>query len=379
MAKGQSIEGTATLPLHQLKKLREAADSNNKSKPFGAIIFERFHMSGHISGDNVETKAKLKIAIHGTHWQSRRLLALDDNLAISQLPNVKHVALHIKDGFLWLSSDRPGVYEFELDMVLLGNARKKNIVVLNLDHPTLAKLNLKFSQNHFTVKAPKSQEWSEGKIILGSKKGLTFSWETRKGSKPQIKTTQVADLRRISPHINQMHATFISTQSGRNILQVQHQIVLSEPEQLRISLPDGYRMDTLYIDGQDSKFVQEQGVVTLQIKPHKIGGFTTVVEYTSRANGAPYLLSGHFSIDVPQLNIPVKNLQLAVHLPEVFEYEVKGGSMGRCEDCTTVVEYVDALPSPGVAYRFKEQLISESSPTVEMTYTVELKDNYFKG
>jgi hypothetical protein len=87
-------------------------------------------------------------------------------------------------------------------------------------------------------------------------------------------------------------------------------------------------------------------------------------------------LSGRLKLALPRVSWPVAELHARAHFPAVFNYRREGGSLEQVESAATPDAALAGLP--GKELHFRQYLVAASAPTLELGYSVDISDSYFR-
>ena len=96
----------------------------------------------------------------------------------------------------------------------------------------------------------------------------------------------------------------------------------------------------------------------------------------SRATGE-FHLSGALAWKLPSASWPVHELFVDLHLPGVFAYRWRGGSLSPVAEAPAPPEFSYRIPLPGQKLSFHQYLLTGTSPDVQLDYAVALVGQYF--
>jgi hypothetical protein len=88
-------------------------------------------------------------------------------------------------------------------------------------------------------------------------------------------------------------------------------------------------------------------------------------------------LSGRLKLALPRVSWPVATLKARAHFPAVFNYRREGGSMEQYEG-TEPAGLETQTPLPGKVLQFRQYLVAASAPTLELGYSVDISNSYFR-
>jgi len=353
--------GTVTLPLSEmLPLLNETAPS--LAAPVPAVVVSQ-ELHGRVTHDALEVKAKWVVTVlDGTRWARLGLLKMVQGVVLEEVSIIDHVTVAVQGGELVLLSQSPGTYSIE------------------------AKLSVRASGTGLnrTVKLERGRDGLEGVLRLESgSESLSLLTEREVFSdsgvwpvkwRTEVTKREAVQVARppLEPTVTAARAQVVSTVEGRARLTMRYALQLDRPQPFTIELPEGWAATRLSMNGE-ARPVLSGPAISLSAEPERSGGKEAVVEVTLERELGIFHLSGRLAFTFPAVSWPTSLLDVTVHLPTVFEYQRLGGSL---EPITTLGWAPAAMPGKQLIYQ--QHLIAAAGPTLELAYSVDLNNRYFK-
>jgi hypothetical protein len=370
---------TATIPLKEILRLyEENAQSKKISKempPVTATV-NKVAFSGRLLDNGIDITARYVVTILGDEkWVLLPLLELDPTVNISSLPKLENAVLCKKDNFLSIVTRKPGVYEFAISMIkwAQGDGAQQSASI-NYTDASEADLKLQFDEDLFRILGDQMIRQADGVLIYPQNNSFAVKWERRK--KKTVQKSKALKRPPIESMVRTAHASSISTLEGRLITRVLYQLRFEGTKNIGFVIPAGDTLERVYLNGLAIPFKLKDNKVNIDVLPSRAGDQSGLVELVTTRNLGNYLLSGSLTFKMPKVSWPIHELFLDIHLPDVFNYERSGGSMGYSDHSTDAV-YTYGVPQPGKKLRFHQHLVTTTAPSVTVDYSINLEDKYF--
>ena len=236
-------------------------------------------------------------------------------------------------------------------------------------------LRLRYDDNFFSLSNNTIQAaTSDGVLIYPLNNIYHIEWEYKK----QITSTRTSKTAQpeIESMIEKAHASVISTLEGNMIIRVLYLLLFTGEKTITFAIPESYTLDKVYINKRQHSFTLQDHILTIDVEPGRSGDQSGEVELIMSVRQGNYLLSGTLNFTLPRTTWPVHEMYFITHLPEVFDYTFRGGSL-QLVDSAPLINYTYKVPLPGKKLNFHQYLITSSFPTVTLDYTINLDGNYF--
>ena len=196
--------------------------------------------------------------------------------------------------------------------------------------------------------------------------------EAGAGEQPQAAARPI-----IEPVIPRVIGSVVSTLEGRRITRLKYELRFEGTKPLEFTLPQGQSLKRVYLNGSAVPFETEAGHLKLEVTPTRTGDAAGNLELVLSELTGSYHLSGRHRYRLPAASWTVNELQLELHLPQVFNYTWRGGSLAPSES-RQLPRFTYAIPTPGKHLAYRQSLIMSSTPDVVVDYTVDLSGQYFR-
>ncbi len=385
-ASGEKDESTATLPLSEILRLyretQQTPPDPMQPAPIPAAV-ESIEIEGQLQENRIEFKAHFRVVVlDESEWTTLPLLESDERLHISQLPHFEHGVIVQKKGYLTFITQKAGTYNFEISMVKQAQfEQEKRLVSLRSVPSTKLEMRLKFDRELFDLIGPQSVRFQEGVVIYPNNNEFLIQWQHKeKVSEIRQQEMKRQEMKRppVESMIRQAHVSSVSTLEGELLTRVLYVLGFEGTQSLVIQIPPEYELKKVYLDRLAVPFEVENQQVVLELAASYAEGQMGIAELVLARNQGKFHLSGHLAFQVPKVSWPIHNLIMDLYLPDVFNYSHTGGSLSVMSSAPEAVFTYD-LPTPGKRLSFQQDLITDSAPSLEMGYTIDLRDKYFTG
>jgi hypothetical protein len=181
----------------------------------------------------------------------------------------------------------------------------------------------------------------------------------------------------LEPSIPEAHATWVSTLEGKASLRVRYALRLDREQPLELTLPEGHHLERVLLDSTPLVPEEKEGRLLVKVAPTRVGETEATLEVVLTRDLGVFHLSGRLKLALPRVSWPVATLQARAHFPAVFNYRREGGSMEPDE--AKAEEAPDtSTPLPGKVLHFRQYLVAASAPTLELGYSVDISQSYFR-
>jgi hypothetical protein len=379
LAAEEAVRGaSATLPLDEVLELHrklEAAEQPAEPAPPIAASVARAALAGRLLDDAIELEASFVVdVLESERWVSVTLLRKRSSTHIAELPTVQGANLVVRDGLLQLVTRKSGRYRFNVTLLERatreGSSRRASI---QPGDPSLASLELSFDTDLFRLESEGAFAGRDGVTILPEAGQLAVAW-SRLGAPPE---SEAGPAPSAAPVITTAHASSVSTLEGQRITRVLYELRFSGNPRIALQIPDGQTVTRMYRNGVPIAGTSSGSALELDVKPARAGDERGTLELVLTSTEPSFNLSGSLDFELPRAGWPTNELYLDVHLPQVFDYSWRAGSLAEVES-SPASRFSHQLPLPGKALRFHQYLVGAAAPGVTLDYTVNLDGHYFR-
>lgn len=376
--------GEATMPLGEILELYRARDVAQRSPapppPIGASLVG-VELDGHLEDDALAVRGRFEVRVlRDDGWSRVRLLETGPSTVIAALPAVEHGALVLDGPFLAFVTDRPGRYVLDIGFVEKaqrnGGRRRVELGVLPA---AVATLDLTVDEaRHALIDPTLATPRADGTRRLYPEGGRFLVAWAEDGDDTEGEGLLELARPRIDTVIPRAHASIVSTLEGRAVHRVLYELRFAGTEGLAVTIPDGQHLEKLFVNGAPTPFeVDERGRTEIEVTSERVGQQEGRVELVLSSDLGRFNLSGQLRFELPRAQWPIHELDLTAHLPEVFNYARRDGSL---EPAAAVPDtrYSYGIPLPGKALAFHQFLIDGSAPHVNVDYTIDLTGRTFR-
>lgn len=373
--------GTASLPLSELLELRRELDQARMARPESApvaAVVEKVELAGLLLDDAAELTAHVEAKVFAGGWQVLPLVRKDPRLHVLSFPRLEAGTLSMTNSALSLVTAQPGPYAFDVGLRAQGKAEgRKRTVRLALGGATAASLKLKYDPALFELEAPNAVLQSDGALLFPEEGAFAFSWEPV--AEAQVHAKAEAPKRpAIEPVVERARVSVVSTLAGRRIVRVLFELKLEGPKPIAVKVPDGYALERVFLNGAPRAQSIESGQVVLEASPERSGDPRGRMELLLSEEPGRFMLSGALRFNLPSASWRTDEYVVELHLPEVFNYRWRGGSVSPCASTPEPAAFSSELPTPGKPMCLRQALVFEP-PTAEVAYDVDLTGKYWTG
>ncbi|MBD3243137.1 MAG: hypothetical protein GF331_21275 [Chitinivibrionales bacterium] len=372
-------ESTATLPLAEILRLHAAVDSVRVTTPPNppvAASVARIEMVGQLLEDALDVKVDVRLSVLADEqWVEVPLLEDSPGLSVLDAPLVGKGALVRKDGFLSLVAYGQRDHSFSITLRKQGSVKGKTRAVSLTPGPaTVAVLRLSYDRSLFDVSSPSMTPTTDGITVYPDKGRFALSWtRTRAVAERPRKTPERPP---VDPVIVSAHSSTVSTLEGQLTTRILYELRLEGEQAVSFVVPRGSELRRVYLNKAPITVERSGDSITVTARPARAGELTGTIELVLQRSLGTYNLSGVLAFEAPLVSWPIEQMYVDLHLPEVFTYAQRGGSLSRVE-VSPDAEFSYATPLPGRQLSFHQYLISESRPTLVLEYAVDLDGKYY--
>ncbi|MBZ4421844.1 hypothetical protein [Myxococcus sp. RHSTA-1-4] len=376
-APASSPAGTATVPLEQLIPLYAQRDSTPATPPpLEALV--KTQLKGRLSADALFVDGHFDVEVLGDkRWTQVRLLQLDADTYPSELPTLDDATVGVVDGYLCLLTRKAGRYAFEVSLSIRSPGTGSERLAQLRFAPSVAPvpLALEADTSAFTLREPLPASGGESFAVYPVQGVLRVGWRTAVAQVAQSQKPQVRPP--LEPRISEATASWVSTLEGRATLRVSYALSLDREQPLELELPEGHRLERITLNSIPIPVETQEGSLKLKVAPARLGETGGALDVVLSRDLGVFHLSGQLKLALPRVSWPVAELRARAHFPAVFNYRREGGSLEQVEtDAASASEAEAGLP--GKELHFRQYLVAASAPTLELGYSVDISNSYFR-
>ncbi|NTX02194.1 hypothetical protein [Myxococcus sp. CA040A] len=372
-AASTSPAGTATVPLEQLIPLYTQRQADVPAPPTEALV--KSELKGRLSTDALQVEATFQVEVLADgRWTQVRLLQLDADTYPTALPTLEDATVGVVDGFLCLLTRKAGRHAFEVGLTVRssGTGPERRAQLRFGPQASPVPLELEADTSVFTLMEPLRTS-GEGYAVYPVQGVLRVGWRAAslvsQSMKPQVRPP-------MEPRIAEATATWVSTLEGRASLRVSYTLSLDREQPLELTVPEGHKLERVTLNAVPVPVEEAtDGVLKLKVAPARLGETGGALEVVLARELGVFHLSGRLKLALPRVSWPVAELRARAHFPAVFNYRREGGSLEQVDEAAAVAE---SAPLPGKVLHFRQYLVAASSPTLELGYSVDISNSYFR-
>lgn len=382
--------GTANLPLAEVLRLHadlaRAQEAKPRRAPVAAVV-EKMELAGMLLDDAAELSAHVEARVFDEGWAVLPLVRKDPQVHVLAFPRLEAGTLSTVDlprpngqgkaAALGLVTQKTGPYAFDVGLRVQAKAEgRRRSVKLALGPSTLASLKIKYDPGLFRLQAKNAIALPDGALIFPEEGGFELSWEPT-GPAALAKRE---DVKRpaVEAVVERAHASVVSTLAGKRITRVLFELKLEGARPIQIRIPEGYALERAFVNGAARELAAEAGVLRLEAQTERAGDARGRLELLLAEEPGRFKLSGGLRFQLPAASWRTDEYVVELHLPEVFNYQWKGGSLSPCDAPPRAADFVSQLPTPGKQVCLRQALAFEP-PTAEVAYAVDLAGKYWAG
>ena len=177
----------------------------------------------------------------------------------------------------------------------------------------------------------------------------------------------------MEPIVSAARVQVVSTVEGRARMTVEYRLGLDREQSLALKLPAEWTLTRVNVNAAP-RAVPTGREIAIAVAPQTAGGREGHVELTLERDFGVFHLSGKLNFSLPGASWPTSVVEAGVHLPNVFEYRRLGGSLEPIDSAASTQEEL-----PGKALYFRQHLVASAGPTLELSYSVDLTNRYFRA
>ncbi|MBN1206601.1 MAG: hypothetical protein JXB05_17085 [Myxococcaceae bacterium] len=364
--------GSATVPLQELLPLYERRQG---AVPPTEAMVVKSELEGHLTPEALLIEAHFEVEVLSSErWSQVRLLQLGPEVYLTGLPQLEGAAVGALDGQLTFVSQRPGRHAFDVRLTVRpsGPGPERLAELRYGPHVPPVPLRLEADANAFTLLEPQASG-APAQGVYPRQGVLRVRWRTVGSQAVAQQPTRPP----LEPSITAARASWVSTLEGRATVRMHYALRLEREQELELELPGELRLKQVLLNAVPLVASEKEGRLRVKVAPARLGETEGTLEVVLAQELGAFQLSGRLKLAAPRVAWPVASLHAQVHLPAIFNYRREGGSMELYEG-----QEEDALSSqaalPGKVLHFRQFLVAASAPTVELGYSVDISQSYFR-
>ncbi|HEX5745314.1 MAG TPA: hypothetical protein VFZ09_03660 [Archangium sp.] len=371
-----TVSGSATIPLEELLPLYAKRPEQAPPAPPTDALVVKSQLEGRLTADALLVDAHFEVEVLASErWTQVRLLRLDADTYLTALPTLDKATVGALEDQLTLVTREPGRYSFDVSLVLrpTGSGSDRQVQLRFGSHVTPVPLRLKADATAFTVTEP-ATSWGEDSEVYPRQGVLRLGWRTAVAPKVARQVVRPP----LEPSIPEAHASWVSTLEGKAAVRVRYALRLDREQELELELPEGHRLERVLLDSVPLVPAEKDGKLKLKVAPARFGETEASLEVVLARDLGVFHLSGRLKLALPRVSWPVATVRARAHFPAVFNYRRDGGSMEQYEETEASNGLETQTPLPGKVLHFRQYLVAASAPTLELGYSVDISQSYFR-
>jgi len=375
----QETTSSATLPLPDLIKLYQdiesAKEKPKKMPPIKASI-TTIQLEGHLLEDAIDITAHMEVVVlDSEEWVSVPLFEIDKTINISSLPDIENAVLTRTQGTISLITNKQGTYSFALSFIKRASLKlQKRSAIVVFGNASQSELCLRYDEDLFRVLDENLIVKSDHAVVYPVNNVFSINWEQKR--KNSINKNVTEKRPPIESMISKAHVSSVSTLEGKLITRVLYNLHFEGSKMISVEIPETYSLEKVYLNGSAIPFKNNNNQVNLEVFPSRAGDLAGNLELVITKLYGNYHLSGLLSFIAPKVSWPIHEMYLDLFLPAVFNYTRSAGSFEPIQESPDAT-FTFNVPLPGKKHSFHQYLITSTSPTLTIDYTIDLTNKYF--
>ncbi|WPB82179.1 hypothetical protein KYC5002_24070 [Archangium violaceum] len=371
-----AVSGSATIPLEELLPLYAKRPEQAPPAPPTDALVVKSQLKGRLTTGALLVDAHFEVEVLASErWTQVRLLRLDADTYLTSLPTLENATVGVLEDQLTLVTREPGRYSFDVSLALRPSSSgpERQVQLRFGPHVTPVPLRLEADATAFTVTEPPASGGEDSEVY--PRQGvLRIGWRTAVAPKVARQVVRPP----LEPSIPEAHASWVSTLEGKASVRVRYALRLDREQELELELPEGHRLERVLLDSVPLVPAEKDGKLTLKVAPARFGETEASLEVVLARDLGVFHLSGRLKLALPRVSWPVATVQARAHFPAVFNYRREGGSMEQYEETEAGGGLETQTPLPGKVIHFRQYLVAASAPTLELGYSVDISQSYFR-
>jgi len=368
--------GTVTIPLQELLPLyTKHQDAMPPAPPTDALVVKS-QLKGRLTAEALLVEAHFEVEVLADQrWTQVRLLQLDADTYLTGVPTLHGATVGALDGQLTLVTNQSGRYTVDVSLAVrpTGSGSERQVQLRFGAHVAPVPLRLEADATAFTLVEPVASG-GEDTEVYPRQGALRVGW--RNAAAPKVARQVVRPP--LEPSIPTAQATWVSTLEGKATVRVRYSLRLDREQELELALPEGHRLERVLLESVQLVASVKDDTLKLKVAPTRFGETEATLEVVLARDLGVFHLSGRLKLALPRVSWPVATLRARAHFPTVFNYRREGGSMEEYEGGERAEAQDAQTPLPGKVIHFRQYLVSASAPTLELGYSVDISQSYFR-
>ncbi len=370
------VSGSATVPLEELLPLYAKRPEQAPPTPPTDALVVKSQLKGRLTADALLVDAHFEVEVLASgRWTQVRLMRLDADTYLTSLPSLENATVGALEDHLSLVTREPGRYSFDVTLVLRppGSGADRQVQLRFGPQVAPVPLRLEADASAFTVTEPPASGGEDADVY--PRQGvLRIGWRTAVAPKVARQVVRPP----LEPSIPEAHASWVSTLEGKASVRVRYALRLDREQELELELPEGHRLERVLLDSVPLVPAEKDGRLMLKVAPARFGETEASLEVVLARDLGVFHLSGRLKLALPRVSWPVATVRARAHFPAVFNYRREGGSMEQYEETGADGGLETQTPLPGKVIHFRQYLVAASAPTLELGYSVDISQSYFR-
>lgn len=356
--------GTVTIPLSEAPALLNPPADKAEKPPVDVLLVEQ-SLKAKPGQDGLTVDAQFVVQVLAERtWCQLPLLPLGPDVVVVSAHVGEGATVAPRNGQLAFLSKQDGRYT--VDARLLVRARPDGAGrVASLAAPAgsgVVPLSVEADPGIFELQGSDEVFPAEGRYAVRWRPRTELARDEKREPPPPLE-----------PRVKQLSATWVTTLEGRVTARLTYALTLDRPQPFEVTIPAGQTLESVRVNGQVVPAAPGGKVLKLQVAPVRLGETGGTVELRLAENIGVFHLAGTLRVALPSASWQTDSVGLRTYLPTVFEYRRTGGSLEEGAAGTLPSE---VLPGRELAYR--QFLVTASSPSVELRYSVDISKSYFR-
>jgi hypothetical protein len=368
--------GSVTIPLQELLPLYTKHQESAPPAPPTDALVVKSQLKGRLTSEALLVEAHFEVEVLADdRWTQVRLLQLDADTYLTSVPTLEGATVGALDGQLTLVTRQAGRYAVDVALALrpMASGTERQARLLFGAHVAPVPLRLEADATAFTLVEP-AASGGEDTEVYPRQGALRVGW--RNAAVPKVARQVVRPP--LEPSIPAAQATWVSTLEGKATVRVRYFLRLDREQELELALPEGHRLERVLLDSVPLVASVKDDTLKLKVAPTRFGETMATLEVVLARDLGVFHLSGRLKLALPRVSWPVATLQARAHFPTVFNYRREGGSMEEYEGGEQTEAQDSQTPLPGKVIHFRQYLVAASAPTLELGYSVDISQSYFR-
>jgi hypothetical protein len=372
-----NTEAMATLPLEkvlEMQKMIDAASEEVEVEPPVAATVNRIELSGRLLEGAIEFNAHYDIEVLSNgSWVEVPLLEQDAQTHLLKLPKVADASFAVIDGNLHFISKKRKRYQFDLSILKEASIEGKNRSLrIQLADSSVSICKLTFDEDLFELSNTRVLAKPDGVLVFPTDGAFSIGWVVAEGAV----VSEEREKPEIASVIPAAYASSVSTLEGMRITRLLYQLRFAGRKTIEFEIPEHQKVERAFLNGFAVPVEMVGRQLQIEAAPARAGDESATIELVLTKSEGVFHLAGNIALSLPKTSWPMNEIFLDLHLPDVFNYQWKGGSLSPVKS-RAMPAFTYRVPLPGKKMSFHQYLVTTHAPQVGLEYAVDLKDQYF--